>query len=110
MSTKMVYRGTEVDVGNLRRPFSEHSAKLLLKSLKDVEVAMDYAEQTTDTWQQIPRRSMEKRLNTGAVKELLVRTEVDLRTAKRWLVTKNLMATVEEPDRLDIQDPDVLRK
>ena len=43
----------------------------------------------------------------GAAKELLVRTEVDLKTAKRWLVAKNLMATGEEPDLLDIQDQDV---
>ena len=50
---------------------------------------------------------MEERLSAGVVKELLVRTEVDLKTAKRWLVARNLMATVEDPDRLDIQDPDV---
>ena len=32
---------------------------------------------------------------------------MDLKTAKRWLVAKNLMATGEDPDCLDIQDPDV---
>ena len=37
----------------------------------------------------------------------MVRTEVDLKVAKRWLVARNLMATGEEPDCLDIQDPDV---
>ena len=103
----MLYRGEEIDVGNPRRPFSERSAKLLFMSLKNVEVGMDYAERTMDTWQQIPQRSMEEQLSAGVVKELLVRTEVDLRTAKRWLVARNLMATGEDPDCLDIQDPDV---
>ena len=32
---------------------------------------------------------------------------MDLKTAKRWLVARNLMATGEDPDCLDIQDPDV---
>ena len=41
MSTKMLYRGADVDVGNPRRPFSEQSAKLLYRSLKDVEAAMN---------------------------------------------------------------------
>ena len=91
-----------------RRPFSEQSAELLYRSLKDVEAAMDYEElQTESMCQQIPRKAMEVRLSTGAAKELLVRTEVDLKTAKRWLVAKNLMATGEDPDCLDIQDPDV---
>ena len=108
MSTKMLYMGEEVDVGNPRRPFSEHSAELLYRSLNDVEAGMDYEElQTEPMWQQIPRKAMEVRLSTGAAKELLVRTEVDLKTAKRWLVAKNLMATGEDPDCLDIQDPDV---
>ena len=40
-------------------------------------------------------------------KELLVRTEVDLKMAKRWLVARNLMVTGGDPDCLDIQDPDV---
>ena len=107
MSSKMLYKDAEVDVGNPRRPFSERSAKLLFKLLKDVETGMDYAERTMDTWQQIPQMSMEERLSAGVVKELLVRTEVDLRTAKRWVVARNLMATGEDPYRLDIQDPDV---
>ena len=86
-------------MGNPRRPFSEESAKLLYRSLKDVEAAMDDAELTmAHMCQQIPLRSMEERLSAGAVKELLVRTGVDLRTAKRWLVAKNLTATGEDPD------------
>ena len=80
---------------------------MLFRSLKDVEVGMDYEERMMDSWRQIPRRSMEERLSAGVVKELLVRTEVDLKMAKRWLVARNLMATGEDPDRLDIQDPDV---
>ena len=97
-----------VDVGNPRRPFSEQSAKLLYGALKNVEEAMSDEElQMVRMCRQIPRKAMEERLSTGAVKELLVRTEVDLNTAKRWLVAKNLMATGEDPDRLDIQDPDV---
>ena len=41
------------------------------------------------------------------VKDLLVRTEVDLKLAKRWLVARNLMVGGDNPDCLDIQDPDV---
>ena len=61
MSTKMLYRGEEVDLGNPRRPFSEQSAELLYRSLKDVEAGMDYEESQTmaHMCQQIPRRSME---------------------------------------------------
>ena len=98
----------EIDVGNPRRPFSELSAKLLYGALKDVEEAMNDEElQMVRMCRQIPRKAMEKRLSKGAVKELMVRTEVDLKTAKRWLVARNLMATGEDPDCLDIKDPDV---
>ena len=99
---------TEVDVGSPRRPFSELSAKLLYMALKDVEEAMNYVELTmVHMCQQIPRKSLEERLSKGVVKELLVRTEVDLKMAKRWLVARNLMATWGDPDCLDIQDHDV---
>ena len=37
----------------------------------------------------------------------MVRTEVDLKTAKRWLFAMNLMATVEDPDCLDMRDPEI---
>ena len=60
-----------------------------------------------DSWRQIPRMSMEERLSAGVVKELLVRTEADLKMAKRWIVARNLMSTGDDPDQLDIQDPDV---
>ena len=69
---------TDIDVGNPRRPFSELSAKLLYRALKDVEEAMNDEElQMVRMCRQIPRKAMEERLSTGAVKELLVRTEVD---------------------------------
>ena len=98
----------EVDVGNPRRPFSEQSAKLLYGALKDVEEAMNDEElQMVRMCRQIPRKAMEEKLSWGAVKELMVRTKVDLKTAKRWLVARNLMVTGEDPDCLDIQDPDV---
>ena len=105
----MLYRGEEVDVCNPRRPFSEQSAELLYRSLKDVEAGMDYEESQTmaHMCQQIPRRSMKERLSKGVVKELLVRTEVDLKLAKRWLVARNLMVVGDNPDCFDIQDPDV---
>ena len=35
---------TDIDVGNQRRPFSELSAKMLYRALKDVEKAMNCAE------------------------------------------------------------------
>ena len=71
----------EVDVGNPRRPFSEQSAKLLYRSLKDVEAGMNYEEHTMDSWRQIPLRSMEERLSAGVVKELLVQRK----RIWRWL-------------------------
>ena len=95
MSSKMVYNDVEVDVGNPRRPFKARSARLMFRSLKDVETGMNYEERMLDGWLLIPRRSMEERLSAGVVKELLVRTEADLKMAKRWLVARNLMATGE---------------
>ena len=35
----MLYKDPEVDVGNPRRPFRERSAKLLFRSLGDVEAS-----------------------------------------------------------------------
>ena len=94
----MLYRGAEVDVGNPRRPFSEQSAELLYRLLKDVEAAMDDEElQMVRMCRQIARKAMEERLSTDAVKEFLVRTEVDLKTAMRWLIARNLMVTVGDP-------------
>ena len=37
----------------------------------------------------------------------MVRTEVDLKTAKRWLVARNEMVTVSDPDGVDMSDPDI---
>ena len=99
---------TDIDVGNPRRPFSELSAKLLYRALKDVEEAMNDEElKTPRMCQQIPLKAMEEMQSKVAVKDLMVRTEVDLKTAKRWLMAWNLMATVEDPDCLLMRDPDI---
>ena len=37
----------------------------------------------------------------------MVRTEVDLLTAKRWLFSRNKMITVDDPDGVDMHDPDL---
>ena len=37
----------------------------------------------------------------------MVRTEVDLKTAKMWLVARNEMVTVSDPDGVDMPDPDI---
>ena len=94
---------TDIDVGSPIRPFSEMSAKLLYRALKDVEEAMNDEELTmAHMCQQIPRKSMEEWVSKGVVKELLVRTEVELKVAKRWLVARNLMVTVGDPGSLDM--------
>ena len=43
----------------------------------------------------------------GAVKDLMVRTEVDLKTAKRWLMARNEMVTVGDPQSVDMRDHDI---
>ena len=94
----------DIDVGNPRRPFSELSAKLLYRALKDVEEAMNDEElKTPRMYQQIPMKGIEERQSMGAVKDLMVRTEVDLKTAKRWLMTRNKMITVVDPQGVDLQ-------
>ena len=99
---------TDIDVGNPRRPFSELSAKLLYRALKDVEEAMNDEElKTSRMCQQIPLKAMEQRKSEGAVKDLMVRTEVDLKTAKRWLIARNLMVTVCDPEGVDMRDPEI---
>ena len=62
---------------------------------------------TTRMCQQIPLQAMEARKSAGAVKDFMVRTEVDLNTAKRWLVARNEMVTVCDPEVVDMQDPDI---
>ena len=37
----------------------------------------------------------------------MVRTEVDLKTAKMWLIARNEMVTVGDPQRVDMRDPDI---
>ena len=66
---------TDIDVGNPRRPFSELSATLLYRALKDVEEAMNYEElKTARMCQQIPLKAMEERPSMASVKDLMVRT------------------------------------
>ena len=74
---------TDIDVGNPRRPFSERSAKMLYRALKDVEAAIDSEElKTLRLCQQMALQAMEARRETEEVKDLMVQTEVDLKAAK----------------------------
>ena len=97
-----------VDVGHPRRPFDETSAKLLYRALKDVEKALsDMNLSTPRVFQQLPVRAMEARMKESDVKDLMLRTELDLKTAKRWLMTRNKMITVDDPQGVDMHDPDL---
>ena len=51
---------------------------------------------------------MEARQRDSDVKDLMVRMGVDLRTAKRWLFARNKMITVDDPEGVDIHDPDLV--
>ena len=99
---------TSIGVGHPRRPFDETSAKLLYVALKDVEEALnDLNLSTPRVFQQLPVRAMEARMKEGDVKDLMLRTELDLKTAKRWLMTRNKMITVDDPQGVDMHDPDL---
>ena len=81
---------------------------MLYRALKDVEEAMiDEELMTAMMCQQIQLQAMEARKSAGAVKDLIVRTEVDLKTARRWLVARNEMVTVCDPEVVDMQDHDI---
>ena len=81
---------------------------MLYMALKDVEEAMNDEElKTARMCQQIPLQAMEARKSAGAVNDLMVRTEVDLKTAKMWLIARNEMITVGDPEVVDMQDPDI---
>ena len=81
---------------------------MIYRALKDVEEAINDEDlKTARMCQQIPLKAMEERQSMGAVKDLMVRTEVDLKTAKRWLMAWNLMATVEDPYCLLMRDHDI---
>ena len=98
---------TDIDVGNPRRPFSEQSAKVLYRALKDVEAAMNWEElKTLRVCQQMPLQAMEVRIWTEEVKDLMLQTEVDLGAVKAWLFARNEMATTD-PESVDLEDPDV---
>ena len=76
--------------------------------MNDVEEALnDQDLRTPRVFQQIPVRAMEARQSASEVKDLMVRTEVDLKTAKRWLLVRNKMITVDDPDGVDMHDPDL---
>ena len=99
---------TSLDVGHPRRSFDDTSAKLLYMALKDVEeVLNDMNLSTPRVFQQLPVRDMEARMKEGDVKDLILRTELDLKTAKRWLNTRNKMITVDDPQGVDMHDPDL---
>ena len=99
---------TSIDVWNPRRPFSETSAKLLYRALKDVEEALnDMNLSTPRVFQQLPVRAMEARMKEGDVNDLMLRTELNLKTAMRWLMTRNKMITVDDPQGVDMHDPDL---
>ena len=46
-------------------------------------------------------------MKEGDVKDLILRTELDLKTAKMWLMTRNKMITVDDPQGVDMHDPDL---
>ena len=99
---------TSLEVGHQRRPFDETSAKLLYRALKDVEEALnDMNLSTPRVFQQLPVRAMEAMMKESDVKDLMLRTELDLKTAKRWLMTRNKMITVDVPEEVDMHDPDL---
>ena len=62
---------------------------------------------TPRVFQQLPIRAMEARKMEGDVKDLILRSELDLATAKRWLMTRNKMITVDDPEGVDMHDPDL---
>ena len=62
---------------------------------------------TPRVFQQIQVHAMEARQRENEIKDLMVRTEVDLRTAKGWFFTRNKMITVCDPDGVDVHDPDL---
>ena len=99
---------TDIDVGNPRRPFSERSAKRLYRALKDVEMAMDDEElKMLRLCHQLTLKAVEVINGTHEVKDLMVHTEVELKTAKAWLFASNAMATSLDQERVDLTDPDV---
>ena len=99
---------TNRDVVHPRRPFSEDSTRRLYIALKDVEeVLNDQNLSTPRVFQQIPVRAMEARQREMEFKDLMVRTEVDLRTAKRWLFARNKMITVDDSEGVGMHDPDL---
>ena len=81
---------------------------MLYRALKDVEEAMEDEElKTLQMCQQIPLKAMKARSTDAKVKDLMARTEVDLKAAKRWLIARDEMATEGDPQSVDMRDPDI---
>ena len=81
---------------------------MLYKALKDVVEAMNDEDlKTARICQQIQLQAMEARKSAVAVKDLMVRTDIDLKAAKRWLIARNEMVTIGDPEVVDMQDHDI---
>ena len=81
---------------------------MLYKALNGVEVAMNEKNlKTARICQQIPLQAIEARKGAGAINVLMVRTEVDLKAAKRRLFARNEMVTVTDPEGVDMSYPDI---
>ena len=69
--------------GNPMRPFSERSARMLYMALKDVKTAMNHKElKMLRLCHQLPLKAVEVSKGTNEVKDLMVQTDVELKTAK----------------------------
>ena len=81
---------------------------MLHKALKDVETAMNDEElKMLRLCHQLPLKAVEVAKGTNEVKDLMVHTEVELKTAKAWLFARNAMATSLDHERADLTDLDV---
>ena len=74
---------TDIEVCNSRKPFSERSAKMLYRALKDEETAMNDEDlKMLRLCHQLPLTAVEVTKGTHEVKDLKVHTEVKLKMAK----------------------------
>ena len=81
---------------------------MLYRALKDVETAMNDEElKLLRLCHELPLKAVEVINGTHEVKDLMVQTEVELKTAKAWLFARNAMATSLDQERVDLTDPDV---
>ena len=81
---------------------------MLYMALKDVETAMNDEElKMLRLCHQLPLKAVEVIKGTHKVNDLMVQTEVELKTAKAWLFARNAMSTSLDQERVDLTDPDV---